>query len=146
MQEKLNKLQNNNNETTTELQEELEKTQKECNELKTIINKLQQELTYEKEKLKSLEITMQNITSGNSELIEREQKAAEERAIIQRQKDEEYNNNLKSIEEKNHQNELKYKTDINNLKIEFTKRAEGSKLEYDQIKKAKDREIDTLAR
>lgn len=146
MQEKLNKLQNNNNETTTELQEELEKTQKECNELKTIINKLQQELTYEKEKLKSLEITMQNITSGNSELIEREQKAAEERAIIQRQKDDEYNNNLKSIEEKNHQNELKYKTDINNLKIEFTKRAEGSKLEYDQIKKAKDREIDTLAR
>ena len=146
MQEKLNKLQNNNNETTTELQEELEKTQKECNELKTIINKLQQELTYEKEKLKSLEITMQNITSGNSELIEREQKAAEERAIIQRQKDEEYNNNLKSIEEKNHQNELKYKTDINNLKIEFTKRAEGSKLEFDQIKKAKDREIDTLAR
>ena len=146
MQEKLNKLQNNNNETTTELQDELEKTKKECNELKTIINKLQQELTYEKEKLKSLEITMQNITSGNSELIEREQKAAEERAIIQRQKDEEYNNNLKSIEEKNHQNELKYKTDINNLKIEFTKRAEGSKLEFDQIKKAKDREIDTLAR
>lgn len=91
MQEKLSLMTQSGGQAMEQLQSELETAQAECKALKAQLAELQQTLSYEKEKLHSLESTMSNLTSGNEELIAREQKAAEERAVQQRERDAQHN-------------------------------------------------------
>jgi len=91
IQEKLSLMTQSGGQAMEQLQSELETAQAECKALKGQLAELQQTLSYEKEKLHSLESTMSNLTSGNEELIAREQKAAEERAVQQRERDAQHN-------------------------------------------------------
>lgn len=146
MQEKLNNMQQSGGQAMTQLQAELEVAQKECKELKAALAELQQTLNYEREKLHSLESTMANLASGNEELIAREQQAAEERAAQQREREAQHAQELRTLEETGKNTELRLKTDLKQMKQDFAKKAEELKDQQDQMRKAKDREIDTLAR
>jgi hypothetical protein len=146
MQEKLNSMQLSGGEQVTQLQAELEAAQKECRELKKQLAELQQTLNYEREKLKSLEATMSNLASGNEELIAREQQAAEERAAQQREREAQHNQEMRTLEDASKNTELRLKTELNHVKQDFTRKADELKDQQDQMRKAKDREIDKLAR
>jgi uncharacterized protein involved in exopolysaccharide biosynthesis len=114
--------------------------------LKAEIHRLQQELNGERDKLQSLEATLANLTSGQEELIAREKAAAEDRAERQRQRELEYANEMKAFETKAKNVELKLKSDLNQTKNELIRTEKQLKDEFDQMRKAKEREIEALRR
>ena len=146
MQDKLATLQLSGGQVETQLQAELDAAQKECAELRSSLAGLQQTLNYEREKLTSLEATMSNLTSGNEEMIAREKAAAEERAAQQREREAQHSSEMRAAEDKAKNIELRLKTDLNQLKQEFSRKQDESKDQHDQMKKAKDRELDGLRR
>eukprot|EP01032_Pedospumella_encystans_P022868 gene22868-25901_t len=76
----------------------------------------------------------------------REQKAAEERAVQQRERDAQHNQELRALEDASKNTELRLKTDLNHLKQDFAKKSDELKDQHDQMRKAKDRDIDRLSR
>ena len=146
MQDKLSTMSMSGGQAMEQLQSELEAAQAECKALKAQLAELHQTLSYEREKLHSLESTMSNLTAGNEELIMREQKAAEERAVQQRERDAQHNQELRALEDASKNTELRLKTDLNHLKQDFAKKSDELKDQHDQMRKAKDRDIDRLSR
>lgn len=146
MQEKLSTIKQSGGQAMEQLQSELEAAQRECRELKEALSQLTQTLSYEREKLHSLEATMSNLASGNEELIARENAAAEERAAVQREREAQHSQELRALEDAAKTTELRLKTDLNHLKQDFAKKSDELKDQHDQMRKAKEREIDRLSR
>ena len=146
MQDKLSTMQHSGGEVVNQLQAELDAAHLECRNMKAALAELQQTLLYERAKLTSLEATMGNLTAGNEELIAREKAAAEERAAQQREREAQHAEELRATEAQAKSMEQRLKTDMNSLKLEFSRKQDESNDNYDQMKKAKDRDIESLRR
>lgn len=141
---KIATLQASGGEAMRELDSELQQVKDENSRLKAQISHLQQELNREKDKLQSLEATLANLTSGQEEMIAREKAAADERAEKQRLREEEFANEMKAVETKAKNIELKLKSDLNQSKNELIRVEKQLKDEFDQMRKTRDREIEML--
>lgn len=144
MKNKLNNVQSSGGQEVEKLEKELTALRDENTELKKQIGTLQEQLNYEQDKLKSLELTLQNLTAGKEELIAREKAAAEERALQQRAREEAFNNQLHELEAKSKEKELRMKSDFNQSKNEWFRKEQELGDTLDQVKKVKDHEIDSL--
>lgn len=144
MKNKLSNVQSSGGQELEKLEKELSSLKDENSELKKQIASLQEQLNYERDKLKSLELTMQNLTAGKEELIAREKAAAEERAQQQRAREEMFNGQLHELEAKSKEKELRLKSEFNQTKNDWLRKEQELSNTLDQVKKKKDYEIDTL--
>lgn len=125
---------------------ELAKLQEENGKLQQQISSLQQDLQIERDKLKSLESTLMNLTSGQEELVAREQKAAGERAEQQRLREEAHARTLQEQEERAKNAMMKVKSELNQARNEFIRNERDLKDQLDTLKMTKEREIESLRR
>ena len=144
LQSKMGTLQLSEGEAMKQLDRELQQLKDENSDLKSQIQMLRQELHMEKEKLSSLEMTLSNLHSGKEELIAREKAAAEERAEYQRVREMQFANEIKELETKSKNIEMKLKSDLNQAKNEMIRTEKQCKDEFEQMKKTKEREIESL--
>lgn len=144
MKSRLSSVQSSGGQEVEKLEKELTALRDENSDLKKQIASLQEQLNYEREKLKSLELTMQNLTAGKEELIAREKAAAEERAQQQRAREEMFNSQLHELEAKSKEKELRIKSEFNQSKNDWMRKEQELSDTLDQVKKTKDREIETL--
>ena len=84
--------------------------------LKIELANAKENITYEQEKLKSMELTISNLTSGQDEIIAREKQAAEDRAEQQRVKDQQHAQELRELEGTIQANEIKMKYEMSQAK------------------------------
>lgn len=143
---KISALQASGGETILQLDKELQQLKDENTCLKAEVVRLQQEINVERDKLTALEGTLANLTSGQEDMIARERAAAEERAEKSRQREIEFANEIKALETKTKNIELKLKSDLKQTKNEAAKLEKLCKDEFDQMKKVKDLEIEDLRR
>lgn len=141
---KIDRLQHAGGEAMSQIEGDLNNLKAENKELKHQLQGMQQEYHIAQEKLKSLESTLANVTSGNEEMIAREKAAAEERAAQQREREIQHSAELQELENKSKNVELKLKTDFNHAKNDWAKLEKEMKDQFDTMKKTKDREIENL--
>ncbi len=146
MQKKLERLQLSGGEAVSQVEKDMSILKNENRDLKAELAALQQEYAILLEKLKSLENTMGNLTSGNEEMIAREKHAAEERAAVQREREIKHANELQELENKAKNVEIRLKTDFNQARSEWSKAEAEMKDTHDTMKRSKDKEIDSLRR
>lgn len=118
----------------------------EVQSLNATITGLQNEVSVEKDKMKSLELTLTNLTADSSEKIAKEQAAAEERAVAQKERDAEHAHLIKDLESKSKICEVRMKSDFSKAKNEWAKLEKALKEEQEQVKRSKDNEINELRR
>jgi hypothetical protein len=140
----MNLVQNSGGEALEKLEKELSVARDENRELKKQINELSSQLNYEREKLKSLELTMQSLTAGKEEMIARDKAAAEERAEQQRAREAQYAAMLHEMEEKAKDREMRLKSEMNQSRSEWTKKERDLNDNLDNIKRTKEKEIEAL--
>ena len=141
---KIDRLQHAGGEAMSQIEGDLNNLKAENKELKHQLHTMQQEYSIALEKLKSLESTLANVTSGNEEMIAREKAAAEERAAQQREREIQHSAEMQELENKAKNVELKLKTDFNHAKNDWAKQEKEMKDQFDTMKKTKDREIENL--
>lgn len=140
----MNKMQNSGGQELAKVETELQSCKEENEKLKREIAQLKEQLNYEKDKLSSLELTLQSLTAGKEEMITREKAAAEERAQVQRAREEQFNAQLQLIESKGKETEMKLKSELNLIRNEGMKREQELTNTLENTKKTKDREIEGL--
>lgn len=143
---RISHLQEAGGESLSKLEGELEAAQVLCQELRGSIAGLQEELQREKEKTRTLETTISNITEGNEEMIAREQAAADERAQKTKEREEQHKLEVQTVEERAKTSELKLKTEINKRKAEYANKETELLSKMEQLRKDKESEIDALER
>ena len=146
MQDRLATIQASGGEEVNELHHELERARDEARQLRGQLSEAQQALSYETEKLTSLEATMGNLTSGHEEQVARERQAAEERAAQQREREAQHSAELKQLDDKAKALEERLRAEMRDLKGDWNRQESEMKDQFDQMRKAKDREIDTISR
>jgi hypothetical protein len=144
MKNKVNNIQSSGGEELAKIELELNAFRDENAQLKKQIAALQEQLNYEKDKLSSLELTLQSLTAGKEELMARERAAAEERAQLQRTREEHFNAEMQRVEAKSKETEMKLKSEIHQVRNEWLKKEQALNNSMDHLKSVKEREIEML--
>ena len=116
IEERLSRIQSQGGEAVAKSEEEIVKLQEINASLKIELANAKENITYEQEKLKSMELTISNLTSGQDEIIAREKQAAEDRAEQQRVKDQQHAQELRELEGTIQANEIKMKYEMSQAK------------------------------
>jgi hypothetical protein len=144
MKNKVTNIQSSGGEELAKIELELNAFRDENAQLKKQIAALQEQLNYEKDKLSSLELTLQSLTAGKEELMARERAAAEERAQLQRTREEHFNAEMQKVEAKAKETEMKLKSEIHQVRNEWLKKEQALNNSMDHLKSVKEREIEML--
>ena len=114
--------------------------------LKNEILSLKGELSYEREKLKSLEDTLSHLESSQGERIENERRLAEERAEAQKLRDEAHAKALADIEVRAANDKSVLKMELERAMNESTEQLRELNEKFEEMKRSKDAEIKALNR
>ena len=123
---------------------ELSRTQQENMELKLELSKAKEILASETEKLRSLESTMQNLSSDAQSAAEREREAAEQRAQEAFEKQAAHNHAIAALEEKSQAVEKALKDEVNRVKEASSLQERELQLASEAQRKAADEKLRNL--
>jgi len=118
----------------------------EFDKVKTELEAATTELAIEKQKLSSLEGTINSLQSGETEKIEAEQRAADERARLQRERDEKYAMELREVENNKRRLETKLRGELTAAKAEAETVETNLRKTSEQYKRTKEAEIEAMNR
>lgn len=116
----------------------------EFDKVKAELETATRDLAIEKEKLSSLEGTISSLQSGEADKIAAEQKAADERARLQRERDEKYAQELREAENSKRRLETKLRAEMAAAKAEAETIETNLRKTSEQYKRTKESEIDAM--
>lgn len=146
LQAKLDRSQMQGGEALNSLESQLVDVNSANNSLKEQLLQSNRELSYEKEKLHSLELTMEKLALGHEEMIAKETFEAENRARIQREKDSRHAKELQDLEIKINKIESKFKNDLSMAKKEFESLEGDLRKQHHAYQMGKEGEIERMNR
>lgn len=125
---------------------ELEALQFENRALKADLAASKTDLSYEQEKFKSLEETLSSLESSQGEKIENERRLAQERAEVQREKDEAHARQISEMEIVASNDKADFKIALERVNFDWSNQVRELNEKLDALKIAKDTEIKSLTR
>lgn len=146
MGSKLDRLQMQGGEALAQSESEVSRLQSEVASLKDEVSRLHHELRLRDDKISGLNDTLEGLKLGNEERIASEKAAAEERERQQREREGVHRKELQEVEEQRKAAEAKAKSDMAKARAEWNNKEEELKDAHDQMRRAKDIEIESLKR
>ena len=126
------------------VEDQLALVQTENSGLKAELNTTKQNLSYEKEKLTSLESTVNNLSAGKEEALAREKEAAEERARLNKEREAQHQAEIKANDEKVSMMELKFKDETTRMKNDFALQERELRTQNETMRKANEASLHAL--
>ena len=96
------------------------------------------------DKYNSLELTLHSLASGNEERVLRDKAAAEERELIQRDRDSSHQKRIRELGEQIEATEARAKEEIQKMYVEHAQREAKLQQALDDLKRAHNEELDKL--
>lgn len=144
IQSRLERMQSIGGETQAKSEAAITNLENDNINLRNQVETLKQSLSIELNKLKSLEDSLANLTSGHEEQVVREKKAAEERALQQRERDAQHANELRELENRMKETESKLKSEFNKASLDWAKQENELLAAQEQFRRMKEIEIETM--
>ena len=116
----------------------------EASALRDELNTKKQELSYEINKLKSLEATLSNLSSSNEEVLAREQQAAEDRAGAMKELEQRHASEVREQQEAQRSAEARHKADVNKITSDLKMHESAILASHDQYKREREIEFEKL--